>query len=157
MAAEPRRAQHSDEPAVQALVVEAFEGYIPIIGRTPLPMLADHAYLIANHDTWVLDDSTGVYAMLEMMLKPDSLYIDTVAVSKRRQGQGISKLLLGFAEQRAQALGRTAITLFTNEHYTHLLAMYARRGYSETHREPYLGSDIVHFRKELAANTPEVR
>ena len=27
--------------------------------------------------------------------------------------------------------------------------MYERYGYRETHREPYLGTDLIHFRKTL--------
>ena len=158
MAAEGlRRATPEDEAAVRALVLETFGGYAELIGRTPLPILADHASLIANGDAWVLEDESGIHGVLEMVLKEDSLYIDTVAVSVARQGQGLGGRLLGFAETRARALGLDALTLLTNERYTHLLAMYAKLGYRETHREPYQGTDIVHFRKSLLPASSGVR
>jgi hypothetical protein len=34
------------------------------------------------------------------------------------------------------------------------VAMYERYGYRETHREPYLGTDLVVFRKDLATDAP---
>ena len=134
---------------MSALVNATFEKYIPLIGRKPLPMTADHADLIANHDAWVLEQESEIIGVLEMVLKDDSLYIDTVAVSNVQQARGIGRQLLAFAETRARELGRNATTLFTNERYTQLLEMYARRGYVETHRIPVQGTDAVHLRKTL--------
>ena len=144
-----RRATPEDAPAVSALVNASFEKYIPVIGRKPLPMIADHTDLIVNHDVWVLEQESEIIAVLEMVLKDDSLYIDTVAVSNAQQSRGIGKQLLQFAETRARELGRNAMTLFTNERYTVLLEMYARFGYVETHRVPVQGTDAVHMRKPL--------
>jgi N-acetylglutamate synthase-like GNAT family acetyltransferase len=148
-----RRARLEDAPAVSALVNEAFEKYIPVIGRKPLPMTADHSDLIVNHDAWVLEEESEIIAVLEMVLKDDSLYIDTVAVSNAHQARGIGKQLLNFAETRARELGRDATTLFTNERYTVLLEMYAQLGYVETHRIPVQGTDAVHMRKTLEVST----
>jgi ribosomal protein S18 acetylase RimI-like enzyme len=148
-----RRARLDDAPAVSALVNAAFEGYIPLIGRKPLPMTADHSDLIVNHDAWVLEQESEIIGVLEMVLKDDSLYIDTVAVKQSHQARGIGKQLLAFSETRARALGRNAMTLFTNERYTALLEMYARHGYVETHRIPVQGTDAVHMRKTLGAKT----
>ena len=150
MAAEGlRRATLEDAEEIRALVNAAFEGYIPLIGRKPLPMTADHTDLIVNHEAWVLEQESKIIAVLEMVLKDDSLYIDTVAVKQSHQSRGIGKGLLNFAETRARELGRNAMTLFTNERYTALLEMYARFGYVETHRVPVQGTDAVHMRKTL--------
>jgi N-acetylglutamate synthase-like GNAT family acetyltransferase len=148
-----RRATLEDAEDIRTLVNAAFEGYIPLIGRKPLPMTADHNDLIVNHDAWVLEENSEIIAVLELVLKDDSLYIDTVAVKQSQQSQGIGKQLLNFSETRARELGRDATTLFTNERYTVLLEMYARNGYVETHRIPVLGTDAVHMRKTLEAKT----
>jgi hypothetical protein len=39
--------------------------------------------------------------------------------------------------------------LLTNERYLANIAMYTRYGYRETHREPHLGTDLVHFSRAL--------
>ena len=144
-----RRARLEDAPTVSALVNAAFEKYIPLIGRKPLPMIADHSDLILNHEVWVFEENDEIVALLELMIKGDSLYIDPVAVRGSRQARGIGKQLLIFAETRARALGRNAVTLFTNERYTLLLEMYSRLGYIETHRVAVQGTDAVHMRKTL--------
>jgi N-acetylglutamate synthase-like GNAT family acetyltransferase len=144
---QPRRARLEDAQDVRALVNAAFEGYIPLIGRKPLPMTSDHENLIINHEVWVLEEKSEIVAVLELMLKDDSLYIDTVAVKPAHQSRGIGKQLLNYSETRAGELGRNATTLFTNERYTALLEMYARHGYVETHRVHVQGTDAVHLRK----------
>ena len=144
-----RCAMLEDAEDIRAVVNAAFEGYIPLIGRKPLPMTADHTNLIQNHDAWVLEENNEIIGVLELVLKDDSLYIDTVAVKPSHQSRGIGKQLLNFAETRARALGRNAMTLFTNERYTALLEMYARFGYVETHRVHVQGTDAVHLRKTL--------
>lgn len=144
-----RRASLEDAPAIRELVNEAFAGYIPLIGREPLPMTADHADLILHHEVWVLEERSEIIGVLEMKANPDDLYIDTVAVRNAQQSQGIGKRLLSFAETRARELGLNATTLFTNERYTRLLEMYASLGYAETHRVPVQGTDAVHLKKRL--------
>jgi N-acetylglutamate synthase-like GNAT family acetyltransferase len=146
---QPRRATLEDVPNVSALVNAAFEQYIPLIGRKPLPMTADHKDLIINHEVWVLEEKSEIIAVLELVIKEDSLYIDTVAVTPSHQSRGIGKQLLNFSETRARELERNAMTLFTNERYTALLEMYARLGYVETHRVHVQGTDAVHMRKPL--------
>jgi GNAT superfamily N-acetyltransferase len=144
-----RRAQPEDVAAIRKVVNEAFEDYIPLIGRTPLPMLNDHADLIARHDVWVLEQDHNIVAVLEMIVRENDLYIDTVAVKKSHQSKGIGKKSLSFAETQAREHGLHAMTLMTNERYSALLDMYARRGYVETHRVPVQGTDAVHLRKNL--------
>jgi GNAT superfamily N-acetyltransferase len=148
-----RRATLEDAAAIRTLVNAAFEGYIPLIGRKPLPMTADHNDLIVNHDAWVLEEQSEIIAVLELVIKEESLYIDTVAVKPSHQSRGLGKQLLNFSETRARELGRNVMTLFTNERYTALLEMYARHGYVETHRIPVQGTDAVHMRKTLEAST----
>jgi N-acetylglutamate synthase-like GNAT family acetyltransferase len=144
-----RRATLEDAEEIRILVNAAFEDYIPLIGRKPLPMTADHHDLIVNHDAWVLEENNEIIAVLELVLKDDSLYIDTVAVKPSHQSRGLGKQLLNFSETRARELGRNSMTLFTNERYTALLEMYARHGFVETHRIPVQGTDAVHLRKPL--------
>ncbi len=146
-----RRARLEDLTAIRELVDAAFADYIPLIGRKPLPMTADHTDLIVHHEVWVLEEQSEIIGVLEMKANPDDLYIDTVAVGKVKQSKGNGRRLLAFAETRARELGLRALTLFTNERYTRLLEMYARLGYVETHRVPVQGTDAVHMKKILGA------
>jgi ribosomal protein S18 acetylase RimI-like enzyme len=146
-----RRATASDADPIRDLVTAAYEGYVPLLGRTPIPMLADYHEAVRDHEVWVLDDDPdGIVALLELIPHPDHLYIENVAVRPARQGSGLGRRLLQLAEDVARGRGLAELRLLTNERYTSNITMYERYGYRETHRTPHLGSDLVHFRKVLA-------
>jgi ribosomal protein S18 acetylase RimI-like enzyme len=151
MTATLRGATAEDAGAIRDLVTAAYEGYIPLLGRTPIPMLADYDKAVRDHDVWVLDDGdAGIVGVIELIPHPDHLYVENVAVSPARQGHGLGRRLLDLAEQEARSRGLSELGLLTNERYTSNIAMYERYGYVETHRTPHLGSDLVHFRKTLS-------
>ena len=144
-----RPAEPRDADGIARLVDAAYRQYIPLLGRTPMPMLTDVAVAIRNHPIWVLETNGEIAGVLELEDRGDHLWIDNVAVDPQRQGLGLGRWLLGFAEREARRLGRTELGLLTNERYTANIAMYERYGYVETHREPHLGTDLVYFRKRL--------
>ena len=145
-----RRATPADADAIRDLVTAAYEGYIPLLGRTPIPMLADYDEAVRAHEVWVFDDGlAGIIGVIELIPHPDHLYVENVAISPARQGQGLGRRLLDLAEREARARGLTQLGLLTNERYTSNIAMYERSGFVETHRTEHLGSDLVHFRKSL--------
>ena len=146
-----RRATDADVDGIRRLVDAAYEGYRPLLGRTPMPMLTDFAVAVREHEVWVLAVDERLVAVIELITRDDHLWIDNVAVHPSEQGRGHGRRLLAFAEVEARRLGTPEIGLLTNEHYHANIAMYERYGYRETRREPYRGSDLVHFRKTLQA------
>ena len=88
--------------------------------------------------------------VIELVVRDDRLWIENVAIRPAAQGQGLGRRLLQHAEAEAAARGLPQVGLLTNERYASNIAMYERYGYRETHREPYLGTDLIHFRKSLA-------
>ncbi|MBA2381692.1 MAG: GNAT family N-acetyltransferase [Chloroflexi bacterium] len=155
--AEPelRRARDGDVTAIGRLVDAAYEGYRPLLGRTPTPMLTDFAAAVRDHDVWILDGDEGPAAVIELIVPDDHLWVHNVAVEPSRQGNGLGRRLLRFAEDEARRLELPAIGLLTNERYLENIAMYERYGYRETHREPYRGTDLIHFRKVLEGPSPD--
>ena len=150
MAPTVRRATATDADPIRDLVTAAYEGYIPLLGRTPIPMLADYDEAVRVHEVWVLDDGRdGVIGVIELIPHPDHLYLENVAIAPSHQGAGLGRQLLQVAEAEARARGLTELRLLTNERYASNIAMYERYGYVETHRTEHLGSDLVHFRKTL--------
>ena len=151
--AEPRlrRATADDVPGITALVHDAYVGSTPLLGRTPIPVTVDYADAVREHELWVLDDpdGDGLTGVLELIARPDELWIENVAVAPSRQGAGHGRRLLRFAEAQARERGVRRMGLLTNERYVDRIAMYRRYGYVETGREPYGGTDLVSFSKDL--------
>ena len=144
-----RQATLDDVSAIKALVDAAYRDYAPLLGRTPMPMLVDFAAAFADHDIWLLEAGSRLAGVLELIERTDHLWIDNVAIDPASQGRGFGRRLLRFADDEARRRGLPAIGLLTNERYTANIAMYERYGYRETHREPHLGTDLIHFRKAL--------
>ncbi len=148
-----RRATPEDADAIATLVDRAYRKYLPRIGRPPGPMTEDYHTVARDHDVWVIDGPEAIDAVLVLMPAPDALFIDNIAVDPGRQGTGIGKFLLSFAEDEARRLGLRALTLATNEHMTENIAFYIRLGFVETARELRRGSYTVHMRKEFLAES----
>jgi GNAT superfamily N-acetyltransferase len=148
---ELRRAHETDVPAIDRVVDAAYGHYAALIGRTPLPMLADHTRAVREDEVWVLDDAGTVVGVIELVPRADHLWVENVAVDPPRQGHGLGRRMLRHAEDQARRHGFGEIRLLTNERYAANIAMYGRHGYVETHRAPYEGTDLVHFRKVLPA------
>jgi ribosomal protein S18 acetylase RimI-like enzyme len=88
--------------------------------------------------------------VLVLQPRPRSLLLENVAVAPAWQGRGIGRALIGFAEDRARALGLDEITLYTNEEMTENLALYPTLGYEEVERRSEDGFRRVFFRKRLS-------
>jgi len=146
-----RPANPADRAAVEAIVHEAYAVYIDRIGKPPGPMLDDYAALIAAGAVSVLaapDDA--ITAILVLLPKPDHLLLDNIAVRRDRQGQGLGRRLIAFAEAEARRLGYREIRLYTHEMMTENIALYTRLGFVETGRGHDAGYDRVFMTKHLA-------
>lgn len=144
-----RRAGEADAETIRDLVSAAYEHYVPLIGRTPIPMLTDYAGAVRAHEIWVLDDGGILVGVLELDPRSDHLWLENVAVLPVHQGRGLGRRLLHHAEAVARDRGLPEIRLLTNERYVANIAMYQRHGFVETDRRPHLGTDLVYFTKAI--------
>jgi GNAT superfamily N-acetyltransferase len=147
-----RRAQPTDRAAVEQIVRDAYSMYIERIGKPPGPMLDDYAALIADGTVSVLEDGDGtIVAIIVLLPKPDHLLLDNIAVRPDRQGHGLGRQLIAFAEAEARRLGHAELRLYTHQKMTENIALYARLGFVETGRGQEAGYDRVFMTKRLAA------
>jgi GNAT superfamily N-acetyltransferase len=112
-------------------------------------MLADYAQAIAQHQLWVIDGESGIDGVLELIAESDHLLIENIAVDPARQGGGLGRRLMAFAETEARRQGFGELCLYTNERFVENIAFYGWLGYRATGREPYKESAVVFMRKEL--------
>jgi GNAT superfamily N-acetyltransferase len=144
-----RPAGPTDVPVIHELVRAAYTKWVPLIGREPLPMTADYAVAVKEHDIELLFVDHRMVGLIETMLNPDHLWIENVAISPGSQGQGLGRRLLARAEEKAAAAGRGESRLQTNGAFAANIALYTKLGYEIDKREPFMGGIAVHMSKKL--------
>ena len=142
-----RRATFADMHHVWHIVYHAYSAYIPLLGRTPPTFLEPFDQHITAKNLWLLDDATGVNAMVVLTPSDDHLMIQALCVNPEHQGQGLGQQTLAFAEAKARELGFTELRLYTNSKMLRNLRIYRQWGFRETHRESYDWGKRVHLRK----------
>jgi GNAT superfamily N-acetyltransferase len=147
---EIRIATVEDCPAVVAIVRAAYSRYVPRMGREPGPMLADYAALIREGRVHVIERGATVEGILVLIPENEVMLLDNVAVAPARQGSGLGRKLLEFAEQVALGAGYRSIRLYTHETMTENIGLYSRLGYVETHRGEEKGFPRVYMTKRLS-------
>jgi len=148
---EIRRAQPDEAEAIRALVRRAYAKWVISVGIEPKPMRADYVWALAEHEIWAIDGLYGCIALIELKPEPDHLLIVNVAVDPGHQGRGLGRRLLDFAEREAQRRSLTELRLYTNIRMSENRALYAARGYQETHHEQRGEYTIVHMAKAIPA------
>ncbi len=150
-----RRAEPQDCAAVEAIVRAAYSVYVERIGKPPGPMLDDYIRLIDEGAVSVLEAPDGAIAALIVLLpKSDHLLLDNIAVRPDRQGQGIGRQLIAFAESEARRFGYAELQLYTHERMTENITLYTRLGFRETGRGHEAGYDRVFMAKRLDSSNP---
>jgi ribosomal protein S18 acetylase RimI-like enzyme len=130
-------------------VDRAFGHYVERIGMRPVPMDADYDAAVAGGDTWVADDRGQIVGLLVLVPADDHVLVENLAVEPARQGEGIGRALMAFAEERAAELGVPEMRLYTHVLMTENQALYTRLGYHEVERRTWEGREGVFMSKRL--------
>ena len=144
-----RAATAADVPAIVDVVDRAYRHYIVRIGKPPGPMLDDYLARVSQDAVWVLQDGPAIAAILVLLSAPEYLLLDNIAIAPERQGRGLGRRLLAFAESEALRRGYREIRLYTHQTMIENQRLYASIGYEETGRGSEAGYDRVFMRKPL--------
>jgi ribosomal protein S18 acetylase RimI-like enzyme len=144
-----RPATAADTPAIAEIVDQAYRHYIARIGKPPGPMLDDYVARVSEGAVWVFEEGAVIAAIIVLLPAPDYLLLDNIAVSPTRQGLGLGRRLLAFAEDEALRRGCREIRLYTHQTMVENQRLYTSIGYEETGRGSEAGYDRVFMRKQL--------
>jgi ribosomal protein S18 acetylase RimI-like enzyme len=144
-----RAATAADVPAIADVVEQAYRHYIARIGKPPGPMLDDYAARVLEGVVWVLEEGDVIAGIIVLARRTSYLLLDNIAVSPARQGSGLGRRLLAFAEAEALRRGYAEIRLYTHQTMVENQRLYASIGYEETGRDTKAGYDRVFMRKQL--------
>jgi ribosomal protein S18 acetylase RimI-like enzyme len=150
----PRPATAADAARLTALARAAYAVFLPITGVEPIPMAADWASVLTDHEIWILDGppdgaADGPMASLALQARPDHVLIWSVAVAPEHQHRGIGRFLMAFAERRTRELGRGELRLYTNARMERNIALYRRLGYVVTRQEELADRTVTHMSKQI--------
>jgi ribosomal protein S18 acetylase RimI-like enzyme len=149
-AMEMRLGRPEDAAAIRDLTREAYAKWVPLIGREPMPMVADYDEAVKHHRFDLLYVGGVLAALIETVDEGDQLLIENVAVRPAFQGRGLGSRLMDQAEAMAWSLGRTRLRLYTNKLMTGNVALYLRLGYRvDREAEGPPGFFRVHMSKAL--------
>ncbi len=146
-----RRAGLADIPAILALKNAAYTPNESIIGVPSLPRIADYRQVVAEHEVWLAEGEGGALeAALVLDIEPEDFTIWSVAVAPEAGGRKLGAGLMGFADERAQALGYASVHLYTHARLTQRIGWYERLGFTITHHEVMADRRLTHMRKTFA-------
>jgi galactokinase len=132
------------------LVDRAYGHYVERIGIRPGPLNENYDAIVAAGELWLLHDP-GLAGLLVLRTVAGHLLVENVAVEPARQGEGLGRALLAFAEDEAVRRGLPELRLYTNAAMTENIALYGRLGWEEYERSVEGPYSRVFFRKP----TPE--
>jgi GNAT superfamily N-acetyltransferase len=112
-------------------------------------MRTDFRPLIDAGNLFVAEVSGRTVALVVLAPHEHALEISSLSVLPEFQRQGLGRLLLGFAEQRAVALGLKTMTLYTNARLEELVTYYTACGFDVVVRKPDQGFDRVFMSKSV--------
>jgi len=144
-----RAATAADVPAIADIVEQAYRHYIARMGKPPGPMLDDYAARVLEGVVSVLEEDAAIVGIIVLLPATNYLLLDNVAVSPARQGLGLGRRLLAFAEAEALRRGYHEIRLYTHQRMVENQRLYKSIGYEETGRGTEAGYDRVFMRKRL--------
>ena len=121
-----RAATAADVPAIANIVDQAYRHYITRIGRPPGPMLDDYPPRVSEGVVWIVEEGAVIAAMIVLVPAPNYLLLDDIAVSPARQGFGLGRRLLAFAEDEALRRGYCEIRLYTHQTWSRINASTLR-------------------------------
>ncbi|AER34279.1 MULTISPECIES: GNAT family N-acetyltransferase [Pantoea] len=145
-----RIAAINDAEAVTTLTRMAYAKWVPVIGREPLPMKADHAAFIKDHRVDLLFCDSELAALVETIQRKEDILIENVAVDPRFQKRGYGRKMVAHAEQLAVQAGLNVVRLYTNSLFEVNLRLYASLGYEFEYSEERNGGVAIHMLKRLA-------
>jgi ribosomal protein S18 acetylase RimI-like enzyme len=144
-----RAATAADVSVIGQIVEQAYLHYIPRIGKPPGPMLDDYAARVAEGVVWVIAEESIIAGIIILLPRPEYLLLDNIAVAPARQGAGLGRRLLAFAEAEAVRRGYREIRLYTHQTMTENQRLYAAIGYEVIGHGTEDGYERVFMRKQL--------
>ena len=146
-------AKQEDVKVIKTMGDAAYSPYIERLdGKLPAPMNADYSKIVDTKELYVLkvdDETIGAMRISKAHGDDESIMVDDLVVDPTKQSRGYGRVMMIFAENKAQEVGSKAITLYTNEKMFENINFYKGTGFIEVERKVQDGYSRVFFKKSI--------
>jgi len=109
-------------------------------------MTADYDQAVRKHVVDLLFIDGRLTALIEMIIEPECLVVENLAVQPDQTGRGYGRTLMAHAVKVARSIGRNRLRLYTNKLMTQNIALYERLGYAVEGEETTPdGREVIHM------------
>lgn len=152
-----RLAIENDRSAIESCIGDAYQHYIPRIGKRPASMDREFLPLIHAGRVHVYESKGEILGVMVVAAQADHLEVSSLAVQPYAQRRGIGKRLMEEAEGIAKKKGLRILRLYTNAALPELARYYEGIGYKTTETKADGGYNRVFLQKLLtdAPNQPD--
>ena len=107
------KATSDDVQTISEITDASYGKWVPLIGRKPLPMMADYGRMAIENEIWLLSVDEQAAGVLVLVYEAESTLIYSVAIKPEYQKKGLGHRLLDLAEECAKRLGLAYERRFT--------------------------------------------
>ena len=156
-----RTAATTDAAAIASLLADAFAEfeprYTPGGYRATTPNRDEVERRLADGPIWVAEDDRGIAGTVSAIVRPDGVYVRSMAVRPAARGCGIGRLLLNQVQEFAAAHDYSHLYLSTTPFLSAAIQLYERTGFIRTSAPPYELFGTPLFTMEKWSNGVDVR
>jgi putative acetyltransferase len=136
-----RAAATTDAAAIASLLTEAFREFEPLYSpggyRATTPSAHEIERRFADGPIWVAEDDGGIAGTVSAIVRPDGVYVRSMAVRPAVRRCGVGQLLLNQVQEFAVAQQRSHLYLSTTPFLSSAIQLYERAGFIRTSAPPY--------------------
>ncbi len=156
-----RVAAPTDAEAIASLLADAFVEferlYTPDGYRATTLSRDEIERRFADGPIWVAEHDGGIAGTVSAVVRPDGVYVRSMAVGPAARGCGIARNLLHQVEEFAAAQNRHHFYLSTTPFLASAIQLYERAGFVRTSAPPYELFGTPLFTMEKWSNGVDVR
>ena len=144
-----RRGEARDAAEILALTRAAYTHWVNVLGREPLPMIADYDAALTKHRFDLLCSGGTLRALIETELRGETFWIENIAVDTALHGEGIGRSLLDLAKSIAIEQGCNHLRLCTNAKMARNIVIYKKYGFQIDREEVVSHGTVIYMSKPI--------
>ena len=156
-----RPATTADADQIAALLADAFVEYEPLYTPGGYRATALNPDEIQKRFTdgpiWVAEQESRIAGTVSAVVRPDGVYVRSMAVAPAARGSGIGRLLLNHVQDFATAHDRSRLYLSTTPFLASAIRLYEQAGFVRTSAPPYELFGTALFTMEKWSNRADVQ